>query len=92
MKTKIDREWLSRVARGTAGFGEAYPAGRPDAVAKKLTATQFEALSALADGEERLVHRCGPTNTVVSLHTLGLISPGGGTSRSFSVTRRATPW
>jgi hypothetical protein len=29
MKTKIDSEWLSKVARGTAGFGEAPPAGRP---------------------------------------------------------------
>ena len=29
MKTKIDAEWLARVVKGTAGLGEAPPAGRP---------------------------------------------------------------
>ena len=28
-QTKIDAEWLARVVKGTAGLGEAPPAGRP---------------------------------------------------------------
>lgn len=42
-------------------------------MARQLTTPQRKALSALADGKERQVYECGPTNTVESLHTLGLV-------------------